>query len=89
MSNSTATEGGSSTAELAAPAAAPVKIDPDAAYGIDALAAALGISRTTLWRWHRKGRNKFPRCYHVGVRPMWLGSAVIAWMQRRQQEALS
>jgi predicted DNA-binding transcriptional regulator AlpA len=64
-----------------------IRIDPDATYTNQTLAAALGVSVRCLEKWRRDRRMRFPRPFFMGRTPHWRGRAVVRWMDERQAEA--
>jgi predicted DNA-binding transcriptional regulator AlpA len=66
-----------------------IKIDPLSSYPQVDLAKALGKSERQLRRIRRNRRARFPRPFFVGRTPCWRGSAIIAWVERMQLEAVA
>jgi excisionase family DNA binding protein len=53
------------------------KVAPSLMLGVDELAQALGISRTTLYQLRASGRLPLPQ--RLSRRPLWLRSEIEAW----------
>ena len=77
------------SANETAPGGLVTKLDPQATYNDKALAAAVGVTDRQLRRWRKNRRMGFPRPFMRGRTPCWRGSVVIAWEERRQQEAMA
>ena len=50
-----------------------VKLDPDATYTADALAAAFNVSDRAVRRWRKRRRGRLPNPFYVGRVPCWTG----------------
>jgi hypothetical protein len=64
------------------------KLDPDATYTAEDLAAYYGVTVRQLHRWRKDRRKRFPKPFGPGRVPSWKGFAIVGWEERRQQEAM-
>ena len=51
---------------------------------VDEVAARLGVSKQTLYRWRSEGVD-MPKAFTVGSRLRWRSSTVDAWMEAREE----